>query len=434
MSIFSLSFEFFSFSMFAYWYLTSMASVHLKGKDSQFYHAYFSAWDAEEQRWKQRSKSTFCAEMDSAMEVARQYERLAKLAGPGGVDDQNLRHRVFETLRSIVELSGRSASEGWVEFAEAWLEVRARRVKAATRKTYRAHIRNFTDWLGEKAGSTAMGSITLEVAQGFYDHLVKGGNSPKTAKMNVNTMGMIMERAVAAGQAVMNPFPQVERVIGAKREREPFTLPEVGRLIAACYAGDRTGEHAEDWHTMILLGLCTGARLGDCARMTGAMISRVGDHEVLAWQPGKKTDSAGEGRTIRIPLIEPLAGRLKSLKRKKGPLCPSLYETGVSTRWGLSPQFRRLVEDAGIEMTEMVSRGVRGNAFRSKVFHSLRHTLNSLMFNADVPQEWRMRVMDHESAAVNEGYTHADVSEMARWMGRIDLGEIGKGSGVTGQG
>jgi integrase len=400
-----------------------MASVHLKGKDTQFYHAYFQVWDATEERWKQKSQSTHCSDRDAAMEIARQYERVAKIAGPGGVDDQELRRKVFETLRGIVEMSGRSLSDPWIEFADAWLEVRGRRVKEPTRRTYRTHIRNFEKWLGDRAKSLPVGAITLEMAQAFYDHLVTGGNSTKTAKMNVNTMGMILEKAVAAGQATVNPWPQVERSIGAKREREPFTLAEIGRLIETCHNGKRTPEHARDWHTMILLGLCTGARLGDCAKMRWEMVEKIGEAQVLAWQPVKKTDAAGEGRKVRVPLIEPLAGRLAELRegREAGPICPSLYETGVSTRWGLSPQFRKLVEEAEIEMKELESRGSRGNAFRSKVFHSLRHTLNSLLFNADVPQEWRMRVLDHESAAVNEGYTHADVKEMARWMEKVDL-------------
>lgn len=406
-----------------------MASVHLK-RGSRFYHAYFKAWDEKSQSWRLVTKSTFMDDGTAAQAVADQYERVARMAGPGGAgDDGELRRRVFETLRSIVELAGRDLSPRWTAFADDWLELRARKVKASTQRAYRTHLDNFSGWL-EKAGQgdLSVGAVTLELAQRYYDSLLTEGASPKTGKNNLLTLSQVMERAVAARMAADNPFPQVERAKGDARERDPFSMEDVAGLLEACDDGKRTPERARDWKTMILLGLCTGARIGDCAAMRMEMVERSGELEALAWQPMKKTDATGAGRTVRVPLIEPLRSHLRSLEWTEGPMCPSLHHLGVGNRGGLSEQFGELVAAAGIEVTVVEGKGRRGNLFRSKSFHSFRHTLNSLMFAADVPQEWRMRVLDHESVSVNEGYTHADVAEMARWMGKLNLKGLGAGS------
>lgn len=408
-----------------------MASVHLKGR-SKLYHAYFKAWDENAGTWKLVSRATGAEDRGEAQRVADAFERVAKMAGPGGiVDDMDLRRRTFETLRSIVEMSGRTLSPRWTTFADEWLELRARKVKLSTKRAYRTHLDNFADWLERGGiGDLAVGAVTLDLAQRYYDSLLADGASTKTGKNNVLTLSQVMDRAVASRMAVDNPFPQVERARSASREREPFSLEEVGKLLAACEDGSRSPERARDWRTMILLGLCTGARIGDCARMTWEMVEQAGDHEVLAWQPVKKTDSAGEGKVVRVPLVEPLRAWLARQRsedggqRSAGPLCPSLFEVKVGNRAGLSEQFGAIVAAAGVDVAVSEGKGSRGILFRSKSFHSLRHTLNSLMFAADVPQEWRMRVLDHESVAVNEGYTHTDVREMARWMERIDLGAI----------
>lgn len=408
-----------------------MASVHLKGR-SRLYHAYFKAWDESSQAWKLVSKATGSEDRGEAQRIADGFERVAKMAGPGGIaDDLDLRRRTFETLRSIVEMAGRTLSPRWTTFAEEWLELRSRKVKLSTRRAYKTHLGNFSDWLeGEGMGNLAIGAVTLDLAQRYYDSLLAEGASVKTGKNNLLTLSQVMDRAVALRIATDNPFPQVERARGAAKEREPFAMEEIGKLLAACQDGSRGAERARDWRTMILLGLCTGARIGDCARMTWEMVEQAGDHEVLAWRPTKKTDSAGEGKVVRVPIVEPLRGWLRGQRsevggqRSEGPLCPTLYGVKVGNRDGLSQQFGEIVAAAGIEVTVSEAKGTRGILFRSKSFHSLRHTLNSLMFAADVPQEWRMRVLDHESVAVNEGYTHADVREMARWMERLQFGEL----------
>lgn len=50
--------------------------------------------------------------------------------------------------------------------------------------------------------------------------------------------------------------------------------------------------------------------------------------------------------------------------------------------------------------------GKAGRNLTSKSFHSLRHSFNSWLANAGVPQEIRQRILGHASVAMNDGYTH----------------------------
>ena len=76
-------------------------------------------------------------------------------------------------------------------------------------------------------------------------------------------------------------------------------------------------------------------------------------------------------------------------------------------RNGLSGQFRLIMEKAGVKGDEITKRGDKGRNRSTLSFHSLRHSFNSEMANAGVPQEIRQRLTGHASKAVNDSYTHA---------------------------
>ena len=50
-------------------------------------------------------------------------------------------------------------------------------------------------------------------------------------------------------------------------------------------------------------------------------------------------------------------------------------------------------------------------------FHSLRHSFNSAMATAGIPQEIRQKLTGHASKAVNDRYTH---TELATLKGAIE--------------
>ena len=47
--------------------------------------------------------------------------------------------------------------------------------------------------------------------------------------------------------------------------------------------------------------------------------------------------------------------------------------------------------------------------FTKRTFHSLRHSFNSVLANAGVAEEVRMKLTGHSSKAMNMRYTHLEV-------------------------
>lgn len=395
-----------------------MGSLLRSGKSVNF-QASFKVWDGKQWKWVRRSTGT--DDEQKALAVLEGFEQAALLAGPRakGLD----RAAAFEIIRDIVSAVG-NLSAPWVSYSAQWHQVRSKRVKPASARSYQSHINNFSKWLGEDKGID-LELIDLQRAQDYYDDMVDGGLSAKSAKGNIKTLSMIWDRALAENYVSRNPWSDVERRYGQSNEREPFTMEDVSKLLITCDNGKRDAEHARDWRTMIILGLCTGARAGDCRAMEWANVQESNGIPVIAFSPEKKQRKhSTKAKLITIPVIPLLSERLNELREgamsTEGPLCPSLYEIPIGGRWGISDQFRHLVDQSGIEFTT-VPRNERGIEFRSKSFHSFRHTLNSLLFNAGVPVEWRSKILDHESKAVNQGYSHADVETLEEFLSSVEI-------------
>jgi len=54
----------------------------------------------------------------------------------------------------------------------------------------------------------------------------------------------------------------------------------------------------------------------------------------------------------------------------------------------------------------MTVRGKGLRIFTKRSFHSLRHSFNSVLANAGVPKEIRMKLTGHASPMMNQNYTH----------------------------
>jgi len=94
----------------------------------------------------------------------------------------------------------------------------------------------------------------------------------------------------------------------------------------------------------------------------------------------------------------------------KAFLFPTLAGKRTGGKSGLSMTFRRIMERA--KVSGEVARERKGDAGRTVntlSFHSLRHTLTSIMANAGVPVEVRQKFTGHASAEMNARYTHHEI-------------------------
>jgi integrase len=191
-----------------------------------------------------------------------------------------------------------------------------------------------------------------------------------------------------------NPCEAVDFPKGEAQVREPFTVQEVGLLVA---------EAPEEWKTTILLGFYAGLRLGDAVRL---------DWRSVDFEKGMLTFKAQKtGKQETLPIHPMLAAHLGRIAGDTGgKISVALARQSISGRSGLSRQFLDIVRKAGLDAgAEVEKREGKRRRFTAKTFHSLRHGFVSSMANAGVSKELRMKLAGHTTDAVAEKYTHREV-------------------------
>jgi integrase len=98
---------------------------------------------------------------------------------------------------------------------------------------------------------------------------------------------------------------------------------------------------------------------------------------------------------------------------------PSLANKSEGGRSGLSQQFKRVMEKAGIAGRVIREGQGVGRKSVSLSFHSLRHSFNSALANAGVAQDVRQALTGHASAEMNERYTHRDLAPLRDAVAKV---------------
>lgn len=140
----------------------------------------------------------------------------------------------------------------------------------------------------------------------------------------------------------------------------------------------------------------------------------------------KKVQGKSPKAKVKIPLHEAMEEYLLSRPSSdipSAPVFPELHNTPGSGKSGLSMAFKRIMERAGIAAGVIRERkGTAGRSVSALSFHSLRHSFNSALANAGVPQELRMKLTRHSSADMNTVYSHHELETIraaVRTIGRL---------------
>jgi integrase len=343
----------------------------------------------------QVKRSTKLKDRNKAYQVALEWERVEQQARAGTLSTAQIQ-KVFNEV--VEKTNGDSILTPSVEkYLNEWLLGKEVKNKPGTVERYSNTVRLFLKFLGDKAKSP-LTTITTSHIENFLNYRLTNGAAPKTAIVDIKTLSTAFNRADRKGIILKNPVLAVELPKDQSSVREVFTHEQVGQLLQA--AGDFS-----DWYTLILLGYCTGARLGDCALMKW---DKVDFHKGLIAYQQTKT-----GKTVVVPVHRDLMHRLDFLSEfaKEGAyLCPELAERTSGGKHGLSEGFNRLVRKAGIDPQEV--QGLGNRKFRKLTFHSLRHSFNSALAEAGIHQEVRMKLTGHSSMGMNSRYTHGMVKPL----------------------
>jgi integrase len=217
----------------------------------------------------------------------------------------------------------------------------------------------------------------------------------KSAFNTARKMGFISDNAVDKA-LLMRPI-EVE-----SSAHEPFSPAQVETILTVAEG---------DWITMVLLGYCVGARIGDCANMEWSNINW--ERRVVDFVQQKTKRRKNKSRVV-CPLHPMLENHLRQLlavpDKTSDFLCPTLAQLPSGGKTGLSQRFSALMQKAGIDQKRVQGKGKR--MFSQLSFHSFRHCFNSVIANAGFAQEVRTALTGHSSMEINADYTHFDLPKL----------------------
>jgi integrase len=274
---------------------------------------------------------------------------------------------------------------------EQWLKDERAVISEEMAKKYTLVVKQFLACVG---GYRELRSIGSGDVVKFRDQLLKQGLAPKTINSRLISLKHIFRIAFESGAIDRNPVALVRSVknVAGDAFQSTFTLEQIQILLS--------GKISDDWRGLILAGFYTGARLMDLARLEWSDVSAG----FIQFRQRKT------GGFVQIPIHPEMQAWLKIATRGRF-VFPTLAAKGQTV---LSFEFARLVDRAGINAGVARAQVGRGRSRRRLTFHSLRHSFNSMLSNAGVSQDIRMRLTGHASREVNTHYTHLELATLSQ--------------------
>ncbi|MBI3413900.1 MAG: tyrosine-type recombinase/integrase [Verrucomicrobia bacterium] len=396
--------------------LTFMASITTDSKDrSPFYTACFTAFVGQARQQLKKSIATtdrklaqrIADELEDAAQGKRTTDEIKTFLATNLKTDlraQRAARKAFDDVLRKTTGSGLGTKTARGYIAE-WLARNRGTLAKTSFEKYQGAAKRFYLSLGGKIEQD-MAALRVEDVAGF-----KNDEARRVSKSSANQALKIVRVFFAAaerdGVVPRNVARLVRKEKDSKAEkikRRAFTLPELNRILSRCN---------DEWKSLVIFGLYTGARLGDLAAMTWQAVDLEEGKIYFASHKNERAHS--------IPMSKPLAEHISNLPAgddPKAPLHPRAFEIlarqeRVAT---LSDQFYEIMRDAGLVPArshaapkDRKGPGRSGRRATSEIsFHALRHTAVSLLKNAGVSDAVARDIAGHESAAVSRLYTHID--------------------------
>jgi integrase len=367
-----------------------MASLHKDPRNkSPFWYCAFSLPNK-----KRAFRSTKQTDRKAAWRMCTKWEEASEEAAKGSMTEAQARKVLDAILDAIPEAAGerKIRTPSTQDFFTRWLD--QRQVSASTACGYKASIGGFLGFLGPRA-QRPLASLAARDVEDFRDWRSNSGVSPSTVKRDLKTIRSVLAKAHRQGLILHSPAEEIDLPKVTSQDRETLAPAELRAILS---------EATPDWKTAALLGYYLGARLGDVVALRWDNVDL--DRGVIFFLQGKTR------KKVEVPIHPDLEAHLLSIAgdNPHGFLCQELSKTPLAGGTGLSQQFGRLMERAGVSQGRVqVSLKRR---FSRKSFHSLRHSFTSALADAGVSPELRMLLTGHKSESVHQRYTHMQLEPL----------------------
>lgn len=328
--------------------------------------------------------------------MAVEWEAAAKKASEGRLTEAQAR----QVINSILEHSGQDPivfykTKDW--FNE-WLSDKTQAKEATTAKKYKQVVDRFLAHIGRKA-DVGLGNLTVSDIRSFRGNLHSEGRAASTVNDLVSKiLSAPLAKAVRLGYIAINPCAALEPLAEIESEAGTFSLDQLKLLTQTA--------SSKDWKGLILAGFFTGQRMGDLANLRWKQVDL--NAQIITIEKQGKT-----GVGVAIPIHSDLLDHLMTLDVAddgNAPVFKELAGKSGSGKSGLSETFKRIMVKAGIALEKRLeAKGDVGRGRNKLSFHSLRHSFNSAMANAGVPEEVRQKLTGHRDKDTHKIYTHLDL-------------------------
>lgn len=240
------------------------------------------------------------------------------------------------------------------------------------------------------------------------------GRMPSTVNKLLIKLSAVLAWSVENGHIPKSYDKKLKLTKGIESSRKAFTQDQVGKLVA--YSNTLPDTSWKRW--LLSLGAITGGRLNEISQLT------VSDVQTLASGiTAIHINEAGEGKSIKnkrserlVPLTDGAYGFdraafLRYVEACKVSKLESLAQIGYKT--------------AGDWANRQAIPEALGNSYGpGLVFHSLRHSLASLMQAKGVPTAYAQAVMGHASGTITfDVYgSGVPVETIAEMLGELFVG------------
>jgi integrase len=382
-----------------------MASIHKQAKKPHWFCAYTTP------DGKRHFKSTGTADKDVAKEVCRTWAQAA-LHGDDLTPDKAREIIAKGVADSLLAVGHTLPSSTISEWCERWLETKEVENEPTTHTRYELAIRVFLEFLGSKA-ARKLETVTVDAVMQFRDACAKRSSVGST-NTNLRILRACLNAARQQGLLSNNPASMVKALKerGQSKRRE-MTLDEIRSVLRTC--GDTP------WRGLVLTGLYTGQRLGDCARLAWGQVDLVGKTINFVAQKTRKR--------LSMSLAEPLADYLSSLPSSDSPkafVFPRFAELAGGVTAPLSKAFaEEILIPAGLMTPRPKHHSSAGKGRKALrvvnevTFHSLRHSFTTMLKAAGASNALAQLIVGHDSPTVSARYTHLGAEDTTEPIGKL---------------
>lgn len=252
----------------------------------------------------------------------------------------------------------------------------------------KSYWNHFTQWLNEKHPSVKyMNEITHSIADAYMSYKWSQNISERTYNAHLGFLRNIFDLLRLNAGLIDNVWKNIDKLKLNTTHKEALNKDEIRAILNVAEGSVKT---------LILIGLYTGMRLGDCCHLKW---SEIDFNKQLITKKTSKT-----GTIVTLPIAPIIDSELSKLPMNKEFVLPEIGEHYPNHADKISRQIKNVFEQAGIKTTVKSEKGNR--QIVKYGFHSLRHTFVSMLHENNVPQMAVMAMVGHNSQDVHRIYQH----------------------------